>query len=77
MSAPDRLRGRILGFMIFGAVGLQPIGGLVTGGLTDLGGTRLAFLVSGGVVGAATLWALLSFRGSGARLRAHPEAPPA
>jgi hypothetical protein len=57
LSAPNHLRGRVLGFQSFCFVGLQPVGGLLTGWLADIGGTELAFFVSGVAIAAATVWA--------------------
>jgi MFS family permease len=51
LSAPDRLRGRVLSLYLFAFAGLSPVGGLLAGWLADTGGTRLAF----GVAGAAGL----------------------
>jgi MFS family permease len=47
LGAPDYLRGRMIGLYLFAFVGLAPIGGLLAGWLSDLGGTRLAFAVAG------------------------------
>ncbi len=52
LRAPDHLRGRVVGLYLFAFAGLAPIGGLLAGWLTDVGGTELAFLV-GGVAGLA------------------------
>jgi MFS family permease len=71
LSAPDHLRGRVLGFQSFCFVGLQPIGGLLTGWFADIGGTELAFFVSGAAIAAATVWAASVVRGS----RGVPAAP--
>ena len=46
-SAPDRLRGRLIGLYLFAFVGVAPIGGLFAGWLADVGGTPLAFSVAG------------------------------
>ena len=48
LGAPDHLRGRVVSLYLWAFAGLAPIGGLLAGFLTDVGGTRLAFLVSGG-----------------------------
>ena len=48
LGAPDHLRGRVVSLFIWAFAGLAPLGGLLAGFLTDLGGTQLAFLVSGG-----------------------------
>ena len=47
LSAPDRLRGRVLSLYLFVFAGLSPIGGLLAGALADVGGTELAFGVAG------------------------------
>ena len=47
LGAPDHLRGRLIGLYLFAFVGLAPIGGLLAGWLADVGGTALAFAVSG------------------------------
>ncbi len=50
LRAPDHLRGRVVGLYLFAFAGLAPIGGLLAGWLTAVGGTELAFVV-GGVAG--------------------------
>ena len=40
LGAPDHLRGRMIGLYLFAFVGLAPVGGLLTGWLAELGGTR-------------------------------------
>ncbi|MFO7571963.1 MAG: MFS transporter [Gaiellaceae bacterium] len=47
LGAPDRFRGRMVGIYLFAFVGLAPIGGLLAGGLAEIGGTQLAFTVAG------------------------------
>ena len=47
LTAPDRLRGRVLGLYLFVFAGFSPIGGLLAGWLADVGGTELAFAVAG------------------------------
>jgi MFS family permease len=47
LTAPDRLRGRVLSLYLFVFAGLSPIGGLLAGWLADVGGTELAFAVAG------------------------------
>ena len=47
LAAPDHLRGRVVSLFLFAFAGLAPIGGLLAGWLADVGGTQLAFLVSG------------------------------
>jgi MFS family permease len=66
LSAPDRLRGRVLSLYIFVFAGLTPLGSLLAGWLASVGGTELAFLFAGtaGLVASAfafrSLWALRS-----------------
>jgi MFS family permease len=47
LTAPDRLRGRVLSIYLFAFAGLSPVGGLLAGWLADVGGTELAFGVAG------------------------------
>ena len=47
LTAPDRLRGRVLGLYLFVFAGLSPLGGLLAGWLATVGGTELAFAVAG------------------------------
>ena len=47
LTAPDHLRGRLIGLYLFAFLGLAPIGGLFAGWLADVGGTSLAFAVAG------------------------------
>ena len=47
LGAPDHLRGRIVSLYLWAFAGLAPIGGLLAGWLTDVGGTPLAFAVAG------------------------------
>jgi MFS family permease len=47
LGAPDQLRGRLIAIYLFAFVGLAPVGGLFAGWLADVGGTPLAFTVSG------------------------------
>jgi MFS family permease len=47
MLVPDQLRGRVMSLYAYVFFGTAPLGGLLSGWLTDRGGTRLAFLVSG------------------------------
>jgi sugar phosphate permease len=58
LTAPDELRGRVLSLWLFAFAGLTPVGGLVAGWLAEVGGTELAFSVSGGVCLAMSLAAL-------------------
>jgi MFS family permease len=47
LGAPDAMRGRMIALFLFAFAGLAPVGGLITGWLAELGGTELAFSVSG------------------------------
>ena len=47
LSSPDHLRGRVLSIWLFAFAGSAPLGGLLAGWLTDVGGTELAFAVAG------------------------------
>ena len=49
----------MLGLYFYAFLGLQPVGGLVSGWLADAGGTALAFAVGGTVTLAATAVALV------------------
>lgn len=61
LAAPPELRGRAVSLYFFAFQGGAPIGGLLAGWLTKVGGTELAFTVAGttavlaAVVGAVTL----------------------
>jgi MFS family permease len=47
LTAPDHLRGRVVSLYLFAFAGLAPLGGLLAGWLSELGGTQLAFGVAG------------------------------
>jgi MFS family permease len=47
LNAPDHLRGRVVSLYLFAFAGLAPLGGLLAGWLSELGGTALAFYVAG------------------------------
>ena len=47
LTAPDHLRGRVLSIYLFAFGGFAPVGGLLAGWLSDVGGTQLAFFVAG------------------------------
>ena len=57
LSAPDHLRGRLIGIYLFAFLGLAPVGGLFAGWLAELGGTSLAFAVAGLSGLLAVAWA--------------------
>jgi MFS family permease len=63
LSAPDRLRGRVLSLYLFAFAGLSPIGGLLAGWLADVGGTQLAFSVAGLAGLTVTALAVVQLRG--------------
>ena len=62
LSAPEHLRGRAASLYFFAFMGGAPLGGLIAGSLTAIGGTRLAFGVAGAMAlvvattGAAVLY---------------------
>jgi MFS family permease len=58
LSAPDHLRGRVVGLYYYAFNGTGAFGGLLAGWLCDVGGTQAAFLVGGGATVAATLYGL-------------------
>jgi MFS family permease len=70
LSAPDHLRGRVLSLYLFAFAGLAPLGGLLAGWLSDVGGTQLAFLVAGVTGLIMTLLALRELRTNRANLTA-------
>jgi len=47
LAAPDHLRGRVIGLYFFAFAGTGSLGGLISGWLVHVGGTRLAFFVAG------------------------------
>ncbi|HET9289283.1 MAG TPA: MFS transporter [Gaiella sp.] len=61
LAAPEHLRGRAASLYFFGFQGGAPVGGLIAGALTSLGGTKLAFTSAGAIailvaaLGAAAL----------------------
>ncbi len=69
LAAPDALRGRLIGLYLFAFVGLAPLGALLAGWLVSVGGTELAFAVSG-------LTGLLAVA-LASRVRGAPEPAPA
>lgn len=61
LTAPDHLRGRVLSIYLFAFGGFAPLGGLLAGWLSDVGGTELAFLVAGIACLAMTAYAFLAW----------------
>ena len=57
LQAPDHLRGRVVSLYLWAFAGFAPVGGLLAGWLTDVGGTRLSFAVAGTTGLAMTLLA--------------------
>jgi MFS family permease len=53
LSAPDHLRGRLIGIYFFAFAGTGTAGGIISGWLTAIGGTELAFAIAG-IVGVST-----------------------
>jgi MFS family permease len=75
LAAPDDLRGRAASLYFFAFMGGAPLGGLIAGTLTSLGGTALAF-TSAGIVAiiVAALGALALVRAAPQR-RVEPRSP--
>jgi MFS family permease len=63
LTAPDHLRGRVVSLYLFAFAGLAPLGGLLAGWLSELGGTQLAFGVAGVTGLAMTLTAFRELYG--------------
>ena len=63
LSAPDHLRGRVVGLYFYAFNGTAPLGGLLAGWLCAAGGTELAFLVAGAATLAVTAFGLFQIRG--------------
>ncbi|MBD0347998.1 MAG: MFS transporter [Thermoleophilia bacterium] len=61
LTAPDHLRGRVLSLWLLAFGGFAPVGGLLAGWLSDVGGTELAFRVAG-LAGLAMTAVGLRFR---------------
>jgi MFS family permease len=79
LAAPNRLRGRAMAFYGYIFTGVPaPLGGLLAGWLSSVGGTQLAFLVGGGVSLTAVAAAVV-VRGGGVGLvrqrRTRPSSP--
>ena len=72
LTAPDRLRGRVLGLYLFAFAGFSPVGGLLAGWLADVGGTELAFAVAGVAGLTVTALAVARLRGTSLPRRRAP-----
>jgi MFS family permease len=68
LTVPDHLRGRVLSLWLFAFAGLAPLGGLLAGWLSDVGGTPLAFFVAGVTGLLMTMTALYELYGRRAAL---------
>jgi MFS family permease len=76
LAVPDRLRGRVSSLLLLSLTGLTPFGSLITGALAEIGGTRLAYAVSGLVGIVVTLaGALWLARSRAGRLAPAAESP--
>jgi MFS family permease len=77
LSAPDHLRGRVIGLYFFAFAGTGSVGGLISGYLVHSGGTSLAFGVAGivALASAAVISQLLRGRRI-VPMRAEAEPPP-
>jgi MFS family permease len=75
LAAPEHLRGRAASLYFFGFMGGAPLGGLIAGSLTSIGGTALAF-TSAGIIAivVAAVGALALVRASPQR-RVEPRSP--
>ena len=62
LSAPDHLRGRLIGIYFFAFAGTGTAGGILSGWLTAAGGTELAFAVAGVVGLSVSLYVWLRSR---------------
>jgi MFS family permease len=63
LAAPDRLRGRVISLYTYTIIASAPFGGLLGGWLAGVGGTELAFAISGGTGVAAALTGAAVLRG--------------
>jgi MFS family permease len=61
LTTPDHLRGRVLSIYLFAFGGFAPVGGLLAGWLSDVGGTQLAFFVAGIACLAMTAYAFVAW----------------
>ena len=62
LAAPDHLRGRLIGIYFFAFAGTGTAGGIISGWLTAIGGTELAFGVAGVVGLSMSLYVWLRSR---------------
>jgi len=62
LGAPDHLRGRVAGLYYFAFNGTGPAAGVLAGWLAAVGGTELAFCVSGGIAALTAGWVAVRLR---------------
>jgi MFS family permease len=62
LASPDHLRGRLIGLYFFAFAGTGTVGGILSGWLTAVGGTELAFAVAGLVGLSMSLYVWLRSR---------------
>jgi MFS family permease len=62
LAAPGHLRGRIVGLYYYAFNGAAPLGGLLVGWLSSVGGTEAAFALGGGSALAMTVFAAYAAR---------------
>lgn len=61
-SAPDHLRGRIVGAYNFAAHGMRVVSGLIVGGLASAAGAPVAVVIGAGVIGLAVFLTAAAIR---------------
>ena len=69
LTAPDRVRGRVISLYTYTIIASAPLGGLLGGWLAGVGGTTLAFAVSGGAGVTATAAGAAALHGRRVRAR--------
>ena len=74
LEAPDHLRGRVVGLYFYAFNGAAPLGGLLVGWLSALGGTELALAVGGLAALAMTAVCVFALRDEPARPKPLAEA---
>ena len=75
LAAPDRLRGRVISLYTYTIIASAPLGGLFGGWLADVGGTELAFAVSGSAGLTAAIAGALILSGRRVPARSVADAP--
>jgi MFS family permease len=69
LAAPDRMRGRVISLYTYTIIASAPVGGLLGGWLAGVGGTTLAFAVSGTAGVTATALGAVALHGRRVRSR--------